>query len=261
MMSDGSSFRKNGNQPGGSSLRPVTGGGGGFSGDATSIQGKPVAPGGVEDDGLFLKAGTWTPGLVNAVELQGNTVDPSAFTVLGEVYAWDGAKLAPTVIAGAGDVVGPAGATDETLARFDGATGKLLQDSLIKVDDAGNMQWLADADILPFSHKGASIGADLQRFEFVYTGHVKTGHLEMEHETRRFAHFLFEEFHDRIKVTNPKTGREYLLGLTLHKDPTCSTFHPRRLLLLIRRFMQRLRSRAAWQSGPSRKLLARPDER
>lgn len=30
--------------------------------------------------------------------------------------------------AGTGDVVGPAGATDEALARFDGATGKLLKD-------------------------------------------------------------------------------------------------------------------------------------
>jgi hypothetical protein len=36
-----------------------------------------------------------------------------------------------------GDVRGPAGATDEALARFDGATGKLLQDSLITLSNAG----------------------------------------------------------------------------------------------------------------------------
>jgi hypothetical protein len=36
-------------------------------------------------------------------------------------------------------VVGPAGATDERLARFDLATGKVLQDSPIAVTDAGNV--------------------------------------------------------------------------------------------------------------------------
>ena len=35
-----------------------------------------------------------------------------------------------------GDVIGPAGATDEALARFDTATGKLLQNSPITVGDA-----------------------------------------------------------------------------------------------------------------------------
>lgn len=48
-----------------------------------------------------------------------------------QVYGTDGSgnkgwKADP---AGGGDVVGPAGATDEAIALFDGATGKLLQDS------------------------------------------------------------------------------------------------------------------------------------
>lgn len=38
---------------------------------------------------------------------------------------------------GSGDVVGPATATDNALARFDSTTGKLLQNSLMTVDDAG----------------------------------------------------------------------------------------------------------------------------
>lgn len=38
---------------------------------------------------------------------------------------------------GAGDVVGPASATDNAIARFDGVTGKLLQNSSVTVDDAG----------------------------------------------------------------------------------------------------------------------------
>jgi hypothetical protein len=41
--------------------------------------------------------------------------------------------------AGAGDVVGPASSTDNALARFDGTTGKLLQNSTATLDDTGNM--------------------------------------------------------------------------------------------------------------------------
>lgn len=40
---------------------------------------------------------------------------------------------------GSGDVVGPSGATDNTIARFDGATGKLIQDSGVTIDDSGNL--------------------------------------------------------------------------------------------------------------------------
>lgn len=36
---------------------------------------------------------------------------------------------------GAGDVVGPASATDNAIVRFDGTTGKLIQDSGILIDD------------------------------------------------------------------------------------------------------------------------------
>jgi hypothetical protein len=36
-----------------------------------------------------------------------------------------------------GDVVGPAGATDEAIARFDTGTGKLIQNSVVTISDAG----------------------------------------------------------------------------------------------------------------------------
>jgi len=38
-----------------------------------------------------------------------------------------------------GDVVGPASATDNALVRFDGTTGKLVQNSTATLDDTGNM--------------------------------------------------------------------------------------------------------------------------
>ncbi len=40
---------------------------------------------------------------------------------------------------GTGDVVGPASATDNAVARFDGTTGELLQDSKFVVDDDGSV--------------------------------------------------------------------------------------------------------------------------
>jgi len=38
-----------------------------------------------------------------------------------------------------GDVVGPAGATDNAIARYDTTTGKLIQNSTVLVDDLGNL--------------------------------------------------------------------------------------------------------------------------
>jgi len=54
----------------------------------------------------------------------------------GTVLTSNGATSAPTFeTAGAGDVVGPASATDNALARFDTTTGKLLQDGTVSSSD------------------------------------------------------------------------------------------------------------------------------
>ena len=44
----------------------------------------------------------------------------------------------PALPYGTGDVVGPASATDNAVARFDGTTGKLIQNSVTTIDDTGN---------------------------------------------------------------------------------------------------------------------------
>jgi len=38
-----------------------------------------------------------------------------------------------------GNVIGPGASTDEAIARFDGVAGKVLQNSLVTIDDAGNV--------------------------------------------------------------------------------------------------------------------------
>lgn len=49
------------------------------------------------------------------------------------------ATFGPVTGSGTGDVTGPAGATDNAVARFDLATGKLLQNSVVLVSDTGVM--------------------------------------------------------------------------------------------------------------------------
>lgn len=41
---------------------------------------------------------------------------------------------------GSGDVVGPSSATDNAIARYDGTTGKLIQNSLAIIQDGGAIQ-------------------------------------------------------------------------------------------------------------------------
>ena len=43
----------------------------------------------------------------------------------------------PALPYGTGDVVGPASATDNAIARFDGTTGKLIQNSVVTISDTG----------------------------------------------------------------------------------------------------------------------------
>lgn len=58
----------------------------------------------------------------------------------GQVLKTNGAAANPSwaSIVG-GDVVGPASATDNAIARFDATTGKLIQNSGITIDDSGNL--------------------------------------------------------------------------------------------------------------------------
>lgn len=57
-------------------------------------------------------------------------------------------------LGGSGDVQGPSSATDNALARFDATTGKIIQDSVVIVDDSGNMSGvnsIADPDYIAFN--------------------------------------------------------------------------------------------------------------
>ena len=74
--------------------------------------------------------GRWSAGLGNIQEV---TLDPTtmAMSPLGVLSA---------IAGGTGDVVGPGSATDNAIARFDGTTGKLIQNSTVAVSDTGQIQ-------------------------------------------------------------------------------------------------------------------------
>lgn len=57
---------------------------------------------------------------------------------------------------GSGDVVGPSSSTDNAITRFDGATGKLVQNSLVTISDVGSIATPATNGTLTL---GASSGA------------------------------------------------------------------------------------------------------
>jgi len=67
-----------------------------------------------------------------------NNLLPSQTGNNGKVLATDGTNASWTTN-GSGDVVGPASATGNAIARFDGTTGKLIQNSGVTVDDNSNI--------------------------------------------------------------------------------------------------------------------------
>jgi len=74
-----------------------------------------------------------------------------------------------------GDVVGPSSSTDNAIPRFDGTTGKLIQDSPITILDSGTMNFnnepIANLEALGFNDIGGviSVANDAAGFNFVTT--------------------------------------------------------------------------------------------
>jgi hypothetical protein len=62
---------------------------------------------------------------------------PSQTGNTGKFLSTDGTNTLWSSPSGSGDVVGPASATDNAIARFDTTTGKLLQNSVVLVGDTG----------------------------------------------------------------------------------------------------------------------------
>jgi hypothetical protein len=86
------------------------------------------------------------------------------------LYVDTSGRLYVTGAGGAlGDVVGPAAATDNAVVRFDGTTGKLLQDSLVNISDTGQLNVRA---LMPQADATYALGSGSLRWSQVIAANV-----------------------------------------------------------------------------------------
>jgi len=67
----------------------------------------------------------------------------------GQALVTDGSGVLSWSTAASGDVYGPASATDNAVARYDGTTGKIIQNSAVTIDDTGIITVAAGSAALP----------------------------------------------------------------------------------------------------------------
>ncbi len=88
---------------------------------------------------------------------------------------------------GTGDVVGPASSTDNAVARYDGTTGKLIQNSGVLADDAGNFTALSGTFGGSLTIGGSIVvagtvdGRDVQLDGAVQDAHIADGDIHVDH--------------------------------------------------------------------------------
>jgi hypothetical protein len=95
-----------------------------------------------------------------------DTVPDAVEGALDEVAA---RLVAVEVGGGSGDVVGPAGATDHAVARFNDATGKLIQDSVVLIGDTGAITGVASMAVSG-NVDGRDLSVDGTKLDGIATG-------------------------------------------------------------------------------------------
>ena len=110
------------------------GGGGGGSGTVTSVDGTG-GTGISVTGGPITTSGTLT--ITNTAPDQ--VVSLTAGTGISTTGTYPNFTITNTSPSAGGDVVGPASATDNAVARYDTTTGKLIQSSLVLIDDTGSV--------------------------------------------------------------------------------------------------------------------------
>ena len=97
---------------------------------------------------------SYTDGQLLIGNSTGNTLAKSTLTAGSGIAITNGAgAITISATGGTGDVVGPASATDNAIARFDTTTGKLIQNSVVTISDTGAIAGattITDLDYLDF---------------------------------------------------------------------------------------------------------------
>ena len=113
-----------------------------------------------------------------------NALAPTQSGNTGKYLTTDGTNSSWATNAG-GDVVGPASATDNALARYDTTTGKLIQNSAVIVNDAGTM---SGVESLVFD---GSIPAATPVGTMWYDGTTETLNFQQNNITQQIGEELF----------------------------------------------------------------------
>jgi hypothetical protein len=88
------------------------------------------------------------------------------------------------VSAGAGDVVGPASATDTAIVRFNGTTGKLIQDSGVTIDGSDNVTTPGSVDANTVLGFGVGLKFSSNYLNLIYGGSSLTANRSLEIDTQ-----------------------------------------------------------------------------
>ena len=121
------------------------------------------------DQNLFATIAT-TSGTAPAADATNDTLTLTAgsgITITGD-SGTDTVTIAATG-GGSGDVVGPASATDNAVARFDTTTGKLIQNGAVLVDDSGNVSGVGNIT-LSGTVDGRDVATDGTKLDGVESG-------------------------------------------------------------------------------------------
>ena len=105
---------------------------------------------------------TYTDGQLLIGNSTGNTLTKATLTAGSNVTITNAAgaiTIAASGGGGSGDVVGPASSTDNAVARFDGTTGKLIQNSSFAINDTGEVTagvWKGTEITVPYGGTGVA---------------------------------------------------------------------------------------------------------
>jgi len=114
-------------------------------------------------------------GTMSAAAVSTNALVIPTGAGVGLVLTSDGSGNATwQSVAGTGDVVGPASATDSGIAVYDGITGKLLQNSSVTIDPSGNIATAGTVDGRDVSADGSTLDG-LSGATYVNSFKTRTG--------------------------------------------------------------------------------------
>jgi len=148
----------------------------------------------------------------NANQIQGTSVDATDIEdgyVLKYNSISGNLEYQPDADTGAGDVFGPSGALDTSIAIYDGVTGKLITDSLVTIDGYGNI-------VTPGTINGRDAVIDGYVIDGFLAGDLPTGF-----ENRTDSELIFSDVTREFTVQPKAPATEYLFwerGVKYVKD-------------------------------------------